>query len=161
MIEAFDVCLAEGYATCPAGHRSTNVSRLEEASTGKIHYRIEWNNALCGACPLRGECVGERPGHRTITVGEHHDLLQARRREMQTQAYQLDMRRRNGIEGTQSELIRAHGLRHSRYRGKAKARLQNYLIGAACNIRRLFRRIAWEGTHAGGVETTAALVGVG
>jgi hypothetical protein len=35
-------------------------------------------------------------------------------------------------------------LRQARYRGKAKVRLQNYLIGAACNIRRLFRRIQWE-----------------
>jgi hypothetical protein len=37
----------------------------------------------------------------------------------------------------------AYGLRQARYRGKAKVRLQNCLIGAACNIRRLFRRLAW------------------
>ena len=63
---------------------------------------------------------------------------------MQTDAFNLEMHSRNGIEGTQSELIRAHGMRHARYRGKAKVRLQNYLIGTACNIRRLFRRLAWE-----------------
>jgi hypothetical protein len=57
------------------------------------------------------------------------------------------MHRRNGIEGTQSELVRGYGLRQARYRGKAKVRLQNYLIGAACNIRRLFRRIQWEGAQ--------------
>jgi transposase len=62
---------------------------------------------------------------------------------MQTDAFKQEMRRRNGIEGTQSELVRAYGLRQARYRGKAKVRLQNYFIGAACNIRRLFRRIAW------------------
>lgn len=28
---------------------------------------------------------------------------------------------------------------------------QNYLIGAACNIRRLFRRLAWEALQARGV----------
>ncbi len=48
----------------------------------------------------------------------------------------------------QSELVRAYGLRRARYRGKAKVRLQNYLIGAACNIRRLFRRLQWESAHA-------------
>lgn len=53
------------------------------------------------------------------------------------------MHKRNGIEGTQSELVRGYGLRQARYRGFAKVRLQNYLIGAACNLRRLFRRLAW------------------
>ena len=54
------------------------------------------------------------------------------------------MRHRNGIEGTQSELVRGHGLRWARYRGLAKAKLQNYFIGAACNIKRWLRRVAWE-----------------
>jgi transposase len=54
------------------------------------------------------------------------------------------MRHRNAIEGTQSELVRAHGLRHARYRGLAKAQLQNYFIGAACNVKRWLRRLAWE-----------------
>jgi hypothetical protein len=40
-------------------------------------------------------------------------------------------------------LVRGYGLRQARYRGFAKVRLQNYLIGAACNLRRLFRRMAW------------------
>jgi transposase len=62
---------------------------------------------------------------------------------MQTEAFKQDMHKRNGIEGTQSELVRGYGLRQARYRGFAKVRLQNYLIGAACNLRRLFRRIQW------------------
>jgi len=76
---------------------------------------------------------------------------------MQTEEFRQEMRRRNGIEGTQSELVRAYGLRRARYRGKAKVRLQNYLIGAACNIRRLFRRLQWESAQA--CPKTAALAG--
>jgi len=64
------------------------------------------------------------------------------------------MKHRNGIEGTQSELVRAHGLRHARYRGLAKARLQNYFAGAACNVKRWLRRTAWELLRA---EATAIL----
>jgi hypothetical protein len=41
------------------------------------------------------------------------------------------MKQRNAIEGTHSELARAHGLRRARYRGLKKVTLQNYLIGAA------------------------------
>lgn len=143
-VEAFDVHVEERYAVCPATQRSSNCSRLEVKSTGKVDYRIEWSNATCGTCPRRDQCISSTQTHRTIVVGELHSLLQARRREMQTDAFKQEMRRRNAIEGTQSELVRGYGLRQARYRGKAKVRLQNYLIGAACNIGRLFRRIVWE-----------------
>ena len=131
--EAFTVAIATRSAVCPAGQANTQCSRLEEAKTGKVSYRFEWNAALCGACPPRPQCVSVTLAHRTLVVGEHHDLLQARRLEMLTEAFRLEMHRRNGIEGTQSELVRAYGLRHARYRGLVKVTLQNYFIGAACN----------------------------
>lgn len=142
--EAFDVDVAGRSAVCPAGQRSTNCSRLKEATTGKVNFRFEWKHALCGDCLKRSECVGPTQSYRTLVVGEHHRFLQARRREMHSEAFQTEMHRRNAIEGTQSELVRAYGLRHARYRGLGKVRLQNYLIGAACNLRRLCRRLAWE-----------------
>jgi hypothetical protein len=46
------------------------------------------------------------------------------------------MHQRNAIEGTISELTRAHGLRRSRYRGFAKVELQNLFIATACNVKR-------------------------
>jgi transposase len=143
-VEAFDVHIEERYASCPAGHRSSNCSRLEGQSTGKVDFRIEWSDGVCTTCPLLNQCVTAGQRHRTIVVGALHAFLQDRRREMQTIAFKKEMTRRNGIEGTHSELVRGYGLRQARYRGQAKVRLQNYLIGAACNIRRLFRRIAWE-----------------
>lgn len=155
-VEAFDVHVEERYAICPADRRSSNCSRLEAKDTGKVDYRIEWNSSLCQSCPLLSQCVGPTQNHRTLLVGDLHSFLQGRRREMQTDAFKLDMHSRNGIEGTQSELIRAHGMRRARYRGKARVRLQNYLIGTACNIRRLFRRLAWESAAPRRVE--AALI---
>ena len=52
------------------------------------------------------------------------------------------MQQRGAIEGTISELARAHGLRRSRYRGFAKVELQNLLIGTACNVKRWLRILA-------------------
>ena len=100
-------------------------------------------------CPFVTLCYG------TIVVGELHTLLQDRRREMKTDAFKQEMHRRNGIEGTHSELVRGYGLRQARYRGKAKVTLQNYFSGAACNVRRLFRRIEWLAAQARGVDTVA------
>lgn len=152
-VEAFDVHVEERYAMCPADQCSSNCSRLEEQSTGKVDFRIEWSKTVCSICPLQSKCVTIGQTHRTCVVGELHSLLQERRREMKTDAFKQEMHRRNGIEGTQSELVRGYGLRQARYRGQAKVRLQNYLIGAACNIRRLFRRLAWETLQARGVDS--------
>ena len=91
-------------------------------------------------------------------VGEYHTALQTRRQEQRTEPFKQRMKHRNAIEGTQSELVRAHGLRRARYRGLAKAKLQNYFIGAACNVKRWLRRLAWEMQQGLGLArlTTAA-----
>ncbi|HYN78985.1 MAG TPA: transposase [Lamprocystis sp. (in: g-proteobacteria)] len=130
-------------ATCPAGQLSTQCSRLEEAATGKVSYRFEWSTH-CHPCPLRAQCLGQDQPHRTLVVGAYHSALQARRQEQRTDAFQQRMKHRNAIEGTQSELVRGHGLRRARYRGLGKVALQNYFIGAACNVKRWIRREVWQ-----------------
>jgi hypothetical protein len=142
--EAFDVSVAQRQTVCPAGQTSANCSRLEEKETGMVTYRFEWNNALCTACAQRTQCLGEGQKHRTLVVGEHHDTIQARRQEQQTEVFQADMTHRNAIEGTISELARGYGMRWCRYRGLCKTRLQNWFIAAACNMNRWCRRQAWE-----------------
>jgi len=141
--EAFEVVVEERKALCPGGKQSTQCSRLEEEKTGKVSYRFEWSWE-CQDCPLRNQCVGEGQKHRSLVVGEHHSVLQKRRQEMKTPEFKEAMRNRNAIEGTQSELVRAHGARRARYRGLGKVRLQFYLIGAACNVKRWLRRVSWE-----------------
>jgi transposase len=156
--EAFQIEVEQRQATCPAGHPNSQCSRLEEKATGKVSYRFEWDSATCAACPLRLQCIKVQQKHRTLVVGEHHTALQARRQEQRTAAFKERMKQRNGIEGTQSELVRGHGLRQARYRGLAKARLQNYFIGAACNVKRWLRRIAWELEEAAGASRRTGTV---
>ncbi|MBI5119096.1 transposase, partial [Candidatus Poribacteria bacterium] len=142
--EAFDVSIANRSALCPAGQRSTNCSRLRNGKTGDVDYRFEWERRLCEICDRSNQCLGKDQSHRTLLVGEHHDLIQSRRQEQKTEAFKKDMRHRNAIEGTISELCRGYGLRHCRYRGINKTRLQSHMIAAACNIKRWWRRVAWE-----------------
>jgi transposase len=142
--EVFQVQVEQRKAVCPAGQESTQCSRLEAQATGKVCYRFEWDTSTCAACALRQQCIKADHKHRTLVAGEHHTALQTRRQEQQTDAFKARMKHRNAIEGTQSELVRAHGLRRARYRGLPKAKLQNYFIGAACNVKRWLRRIAWE-----------------
>jgi len=141
--ERFEVHVEQRQATCPAGKLSTQCSRLAEAQTGHVTFRFEWSYH-CAGCSLRSQCVESKQKHRTIVVTEYHSALQARRLEQRAEAFKERMKHRNGIEGTQSELVRAHGLRRARYRGLDKARLQNYFMGAACNVKRWIRREIWK-----------------
>ena len=147
-IEAFSINIAQRKAQCPGGFSSTQCSRINETKR-KIVYRFEWSYH-CRNCPLRADCVPADQSHRTIVVGQDHDLLQSRRREQQTPEFRRRMYQRNAIEGTVSELVRGHGLRQSRYRGFAKAQLQNLFIATACNIKcwlRILKEIASFLTH--------------
>jgi len=141
--EKFQIDVEQRQAICPAGKLSTQCSRLEEKQSPRVSFRFEWSTH-CAGCPLRQQCVAPKQKHRMIVVGEHHSALQARRLEQQTRAFKQRLKHRNGIEGTQSELVRGHGLRHARYRGLVKVKLQNYFIGAACNVKRWIRREAWK-----------------
>lgn len=145
--DQFDISVAQRRAICPAGHTSTQCSRLENRETGQVEYRFEWSYH-CDDCPLRSQCTQAGSGRRAVVVSQHHDLLQVRRREMQTPAFQEQMHHRNAIEGTISEFVR-NGGRRSRYRGLAKTALANYFHGAALNARRWIR--LWQyrlGPHA-------------
>ncbi|RPJ51170.1 MAG: IS1182 family transposase [Acidobacteria bacterium] len=140
-VESFDIHLAEGFGTCPAGCRSTSCSRVENYDRGQPMYRLRWGSQ-CRDCPLADKCVG-KGSIRDVVVTPNHDHLQKRRREMGSEDFQREARKRNAIEGTISELVRGYGLRKTRYRGLAKTRLANYFIAAACNIRRWAQQIAW------------------
>lgn len=138
----FDVNIAERTAICPAGHKSRQCSSLENQQTKKIDYRFEWAS-LCDTCCLQQQCTKSRSGRRSLVVGEHHDHLQRRRKQMQTSAFRETMKQRNGIEGTISEWTRQGG-RRTRYRGFAKTTLANYFVGAAVNANRWIRLVSWE-----------------
>jgi len=141
--EAFQVNVEQRYAICPTGKTSTQCARLVEGKTGAITYRFRWCG-LCRHCAVKEACLHKGERGRVLRVNEHHTLTQARRKLMRTEEFKKDMHHRNGIEGTQSELVRGYGLRKARYRGSKKTRLQNYFIGAACNIKRWCRRVTWE-----------------
>lgn len=141
--ERFDVDNANRRAVCPAGKPSSQCSHIRDRHKGAEYYRYEWGRQ-CDECPLQGQCTTANSGRRILMVGIHHDLLQARRREMDTDAFTQRMKQRNGIEGTISELKRGYALGRARYRGLGKTTLANYFIGAACNVSRWLSRSLWK-----------------
>lgn len=151
-VEAFDVDVVSRTAVCPAGLPSVSCTPVEDKERGRKQLRFRWGKA-CLACPLQSRCTKRRDGRRYLTVMERHDLLQARRRAMETEAYRARLGPRAGIEGTISELARS-GMRRSRYRGLAKTSLFVHLMGAACNVRRWLRLEAWRSSQTAASEAS-------
>ncbi len=161
-MEDFKVEVEQRRALCPAGKPNDQCSRLDgEKNPHAAQYRFEWNQTTCASCAWRERCLGKGLRHKSIVVGEHHSALQARRIEQKTEAFRQRMHHRAAIEGTQSELVRAHGLRRARYRGLAKVQLQAWFTGAACNIKRWLRRVAWVERTVGAVSVDDAVPAIG
>jgi hypothetical protein len=72
-IEAFNIDIAKPCARCPSGYFSTQCNWLEQAKRQKVSFRFEWSYH-CQSCPLPSECVPAGQCHRTIVVGQHHEL---------------------------------------------------------------------------------------
>lgn len=141
-VDQFDIDIGNRNAVCPAGHTSRQCSLINDSYHDSVYYRLEWAS-LCDTCHLQKQCTKRKDGRRQVTVGVHHNLLQQRRRDMKTDEFKLKMHRRNAIEGSISEFVRAGG-RRTRYRRLAKTTLANYFQGAAVNVNRWLRLTQWE-----------------
>lgn len=126
-------------ATCPAGNTSCSWRQFENGER-KGGIRISFGQQ-CQACPLKAKCTENKRG-RILTLHRHHQLLKERREESKTESFKEAMKRRPPVEGTISEMVRAHGLRRSRYRGILKTHLQSLMIGAAVNLKRLVKAMS-------------------
>ncbi|MGZ8453410.1 MAG: transposase [Candidatus Binatia bacterium] len=93
---------------------------------------------------LKSLCTRAKSGRRMLVVGLRRDLVQKRREQMRAEGFSQSMHPRNGIEGTHSELVRGHGLRRTNYRGFNRVGLAHYLMGAACNVKRYLRQLAFH-----------------
>jgi IS5 family transposase len=146
--DSFIINIPGRMAVCPAGHTSSECSRIDDAKYAQygIKYFFAWPRKTCASCPLREQCLSKKNklAHRTIEVNEHHMTVQARRNLCKTQDYQDHMHKRSAIEGSHSELVRGYGLRDCRYKGRLKTDLQSQFTATACNLRRWARRLCWE-----------------
>lgn len=135
----FTVDWDAGQARCPAG----TVSRsMRPDARGLVTFRFRVRD--CRPCPLREQCMRALNPDRARTITIHpepihearmnaHRAQQGENAEDWAKVYNI----RAGVEGTISQAVRGPDLRHSRYRGLAKAHLQNVMIGVALNITRL------------------------
>lgn len=113
------------------------MEQTRDAATGAV--ALTFAAAGCAACPHREECPARpRPdGTRVLETTLHRAVLERRRREQQTDAFRQTYAARAGIEATNSELKRRHGLGKLRVRGAPAVSLAVHLQAPACNVKRM------------------------
>jgi len=86
----------------------------------------------------------KKENKRKLHVNKHFDILQERRLKQKEKCFKDEMKVRAQVEGTIAELVRKHGLKKAKYKGKDGRQLQFYLTGTALNIKRIIRLIENE-----------------
>jgi transposase len=142
--EHFTWLAQEDAYLCPAGQHLRRYANL--VTTQRVQYRAP--KGACVACPFRSQCAPsgiERALHRAWAL----DLVEAAQDRLAVPMGKRRMaERKTRIEGTFGLAKELHGLRRTRFRGRARVQIQLWLTAAAMNIKRAVRKIATKGRPA-------------
>jgi len=130
----FIIDVATPSARCPAGATTTRVTHDHDRK-GRRRVVLHFDAEDCGCCPLKPACTTQSA--RSITLNFHEDRLAAARAAQHRPAVKRKLRRRAVIERKLGEGKR-HGMGKARYRGRRKVLLQERMIAAMLNIKKLF-----------------------
>ena len=141
---AFAIDFDARQATCPQGQASSFWNPVTQRGTDTIV--ITFAKGTCGPCPVRELCTTSASGRRQLTVHprEIHQAQLAARTTQGTRDFQARYALRAGVEGTIRQGVAVTGMRHARYRGLAKTRLEHVNAATALNLIRLH---AWWNGH--------------
>jgi hypothetical protein len=128
-------------AVCPAGQIA-----IRQSAVNGNENRIELHFARsgCERCPFFQQCPARLCRDQetySIKVDLAKATLEKRRAEQATPQFKERYACRAGIEATNSELKRGHGLGRLRVRGRVRVRLAVYLKAIACNLKRMIRAL--------------------
>ena len=144
---------ARGFVTqCPIGHSPIDHRELSAHNTTRRSLHAIFDGDICRSCTMLDQCPVRAPNHRVKgcqardTVGEFRLEITAELR-LRDQMYSLQQTRewkdrykiRAGIEATNSELKRSHGISRLRVRRIAKVCFAVACKLTACNIKRWAR----------------------
>jgi transposase len=141
---AFAIDFDARHATCPQGHASSYWNPVTQRGTDTIV--ITFAKSTCRPCPVRAQCTTSVSGRRQLTVHPRqvHEAQLAARAAQDTEDFQARYALRAGVEGTIRQGVAVTGMRHARYRGLDKTRLEHASAAVALNLIRLH---AWWNGH--------------
>ena len=115
--------------TCPAGQRLTRRGE-----------RYSLPRGTCASCALRSQCTDNKViGRRLRRHRLQDEIDRADRNFSRPHRRRLMRRRKTVVEGSFADAANRHGYKRHRWRGLKNATIQNLLIAAAQNLRKLIR----------------------
>ncbi len=144
---------SEGFVTqCPMGHKPIDHRELSAHNTTRRSLHAIFDGNICRSCTMLDQCPVRTPNHRVKgcrargTVGDFRLEITAELR-LRDQMYAAQQKSewkdrykiRAGIEATNSELKRSHGIGRLRVRRIAKVCFAVACKLTACNIKRWAR----------------------
>ena len=159
--EDFRIDLEAGSYTCPAGQVTRTIVPVGRRTDqmGRT-YRLKafrFDAAVCGACPLRSQCLAAKPGTgRTVRLHPQEALLQQARALQHSEAFAEYRQRRVVVEHRLARLVQL-GIRQSRYFGRIKTRFQLYLAATVANLTLVAAKAGTTGETAAGPRAGSPL----
>ncbi len=139
--EDFQIDLAAGTCTCPAGQVTRTLRRRGFYATATAERAprrfFHFDAALCTACPLRPRGVAAAPGRgRQVSLHPQEALLQAARALQHSAAFAPYRHLRQAVEHRLARLVQL-GLRQARYLERHKTAAQLYLTATVAHLTRI------------------------
>jgi transposase len=130
--------------TCPAGQQTSTRDR-NRRDTG---WAFVFNHAACAACAQREKCMAKssRGRGRSVNKSDYAHEYAAVRAKAQTEEYAAVRKVHRKVERKLGEMVRHHGGRRARYRGRPKVLLQQLMTALVVNAKRMVRLLCAQQT---------------
>jgi IS5 family transposase len=89
--------------------------------------------------------LSEKHG-RSVSKNDYQAEYETARQLAQTEAYAQVRKQHPAVERKLAEIVRYHGGRRTRYRGRSRVKIQYLLTGIVVNIKRIVRLLGPEAT---------------
>jgi len=151
--EAFTLDPTGTVLTCPGGQQ-TRKRRRTRTNSGYIY---TFPTRRCHDCPLRSHCLVSptAASGRAVVKNDYVAEYAAARAKAQTPEHAQVRHEHRAIEHKLAEMVRWHGARRARYRGRRRSLIQYVMTALVANVKRMVRLLS-AAPSPGGAATTPA-----
>jgi transposase len=155
--EEFEHDPGEGRLTCPNKVTTARRTRTRVDSGWKYIFPRE----ACAQCPVQAQCLERLPKRsgRMVVLNDYAAEYAAARQKASSALYRQVRREHAAIERKLAEVVVRHEGRRSRYRGRARSRIQYLLTGVVVNVKRMVRLLLGPERAAGRSAAVSPLAG--
>ncbi len=129
-------------AACPAGHaplrQQAKRVRRPDSKKREQGFRVHFACNACATCPLLHRCPIHQQKKSAVLSFTRAELASSqRRREQESEAFKERNKIRAGIESTNAEMKKRHGLGRLRVRHRQRVEMVVFFKAMGCNVKRM------------------------